>query len=188
MGWTIQNLHEITQNREETAILTKKNYSLTIFYNVTEPAKLEFYDRTEPSETKQALQKITQAYFGKARLLTTRRPDIILELNGDDIKDYLVCEVKYTTSTDYVVEGIYQTLHYLYDLKRKEDVTYFFQNSLGRGYNAMVIAHHLSSTVNRNRPINNANLKVKLFDYNDLVLTDNVVKYLEKFFEPYNLM
>ncbi len=188
MGWTPQKLQVITQKREETAILKKNDCTLTIFYNVADPAKLEFYDRTEPKETKQALKEISQAYFGKAKLVTTRRPDIIIELNGKGIKDYLLCEVKYTPHENYIVEGISQTLHYLYDLKREADRTYFFQNSLGRGYNAMVIAHYLPPTVNTNRHIDNSNLKVKLFDYNDLILTINVVKYLEKFFEPYNLI
>lgn len=187
IGWKVRKFEEITADRGETAVLKQGEYEIRMFYNVTDPARLKFYNRTEPKETKKALQEIIKSYFGKKRP-TTRRPDIILELRYEQtVKDYVVFEVKYTSSDDYVVEGVYQALHYLYDLRREEERDYFFKKSLGKGYNAAVIAYKLSPNICRNDKIENENLKVKLLDYEDLLDHTALIAFFRKFFEHQDL-
>jgi len=191
MGWEIKKLKEITRQRNETAVLTKGNFIINIFYNVT--GGLEFYSRKEPEQTKKALEKITKAYFGKERRLTTRRPDIIVELLcGETYKDYIVLEVKYTENDEYIVEGIYQALHYLYDLTREGKKRQFFwgKTLLGKGYNGAVIAYKLPEVVRERKAVTleNKKLKIKLFEFSDLKQYDTLKRFFEKSLEPYGLV
>ena len=189
IGWHVEKLEEIVADRGETAVLTQDEHEIRIFYNVTDPARLRFYDRAEPKETKKALQEITKSYFGKERQLTTRRPDIILEFRrGQVVKDYVVFEVKYTSNDDYVVEGVYQALHYLYDLKREDERVYFYKKSLGRGYNAAVIAYKLSPNIDKDNKVEDVNLKVKLLDFEDLADYTALIAFFRNFFEHQGLV
>jgi hypothetical protein len=191
-GWKIEKLREITINRNETAVLAheQSDYRIRVFYNVTEPAKLSFYDSTEPPITKRALNKITSAYFGEKKE-RTRRPDIILELaQGKVVKDYVVFEVKYTENMDYVVDGIYQALHYLFDLKRLRSQNYFFKRELGNGYNAGVIAYRLdlSPSCDKIDQLGNKSLKVKLFDFTDLQDSEALNVFFHNFLKQHDLV
>lgn len=182
MHWKTIKLKEIRANRAETAVLVQDECEIRVFYNVTDPARLNFYSRTEPKETKKALQEITRSYFGTEKLDKTRRPDIILEFRSEQtVKDYVVFEVKYTRDDDYIIQGVYQTLHYLYDLKREKEKGYFFKKSLGRGYNAAVITRELSSSIHKDNSMEDANLKVKLLDYKDLVDGTTLITFFKKF-------
>jgi len=71
--------------------------------------------------------------------------------------------------------------------EEKEEEEYFFKKSLGRGYNAAVIARELSSSIHKDNNIEDANLKVKLLDYKDLVDGTTLITFFEKFFEGQDL-
>ena len=146
-------------------------------------AALEFYDRCEPKIVKNELEKATEACFGKSSR-DTRRPDIILQLklNGKII-DYLVFEVNYSTDKDYIIQGMNQALHYLYDM-RHTGQNYFFKGGLGRGYNAAVLAYR-TNTIQENKSVIGRNdLKVKLFQYEDLLEENEILEeFLHSFFE-----
>jgi len=179
MGWEVVKLKEITKERNETVVLRKGKSQICIFYNVT--GNLQFFDRTEPFEIKNALNLITQAYFGSAKQDMTRRPDIIIELSTDGlVKDYILLEVKYTENEDYTVAGISQALHYLYDLKKEASI--FFGANLGNGYNAAVIAYKLPKTAVKTDRLENQKLKVKIFDFDDLRNHADLKEFFEKCF------
>jgi len=191
MGWEIKELAEITRHRKETAILTKENFMLKIFYNVT--GELQFISRAEPKPTKKALREITEAYFGRERKITTRRPDIILELSrGKKPEDYIVLEIKYTQNDQYAVDGIYQALHYLYDLTQRGESYSFFRgkNILGKGYNGAVVTFVLPEIIRERKSENleNRNLKIKLFDFDDMKKYNPLRRFFEKTFERYDLV
>ena len=97
-------------------------------------------------------------------------------------KDYLVIEVKYTKDKDYIIQGISQALHYLWDLQKRKK--YFFRDTLGDGYNAAVIAREIHDEIKKEEHLENQELKVKLFDFNDLVKDNKPLEiFLQKFLE-----
>jgi hypothetical protein len=183
MEWKVKKLAEIVRERNETAILTQGNFEIRIFYNVT--GRLTFLDRAEPQKTKDALAESTQAFFGEKTADTTRRPDIIIELLCDGVsKDYAIFEVKNTREKEYIVQGMYQALHYLYDLKGIEEKHYFYGDTLGRGYNSAVIAFQLPKDTKKIEGLENGDLKVKLLDFSDLSQDSTHLRFfLGKFLE-----
>ena len=94
---------------------------------------------------------------------------------------YLLFEIKNTEDSEYIIEGAYQALHYLYDLK--EGGTYFFGKTFGNGYNAAVVAFKLNLQPNRTEITNNPALKIKLLDYTDLVERNALNLFINKFLE-----
>jgi len=182
LGWEVIKLKEITKERNETAVLRKGQLQISIFYNVT--GDLEFLDTTEPPEIRDALNLITKAYFENVKQDTTRRPDIIIELAmGGLAKDYILLEVKYTENEDYMVAGLSQALHYLYDLKKETGK--IFGASLGNGYNAAVIAYKLPKTVVKTGKLDHQELKVKLLDFDDLMNGETLKLFFEKCLDTY---
>jgi hypothetical protein len=182
IDWQIEKISEIRREREETAILSKDGQTITVFYNVTEAAKLLFSDRTEPSVIKKAQAKIAGAYFGKEKLDTSRRPDIILEFTNENKPNYLVFEIKNTRIAGTIEQGVYQALHYLYDIslvrKRAKPV---FGNTLGNGYNAAVIAYKFPTELKKDNNLDDPLLKVKIFESADLRQPEQIKKFLLKF-------
>ncbi len=133
-------------------------------------------------EIKDALADITESYFGRSLLDTTKRPDIIIEFSSEkSARKYILLEVKYTEERDYLVSGLSQTLHYLYEVEREQQK--IFGASLGNGYNAAVIAYKLPQGTARTGKLDQQNLKVKLFDFDDLMEGDALKAYLEKWIE-----
>lgn len=185
MGWKIQKISEITQNREETAILQSNNRTITVFYNVTDPANLFFIDLLEPAEIKEAQQRIARAYFEKTLLDTSRRPDIILEIVHNGKRNYLVFEIKYSRRSETIERGIYQALHYLYDISVVKGEP-FFEYTLGNGYNAAVIAYRFPENIKKDNNVKNSKLKVKLFESLDLKNTADIKQFLGKFIASVN--
>jgi Holliday junction resolvase len=183
LGWEVIKLKEITKERNETAVLRKGQFQISIFYNVT--GDLEFLDTTEPPEIKDALNLITKTYFGRQLQDTTRRPDIIIELaSNGSVRDYILIEVKYTKEEDYVVSGLNQVLHYLYDLRNASGK--FFASNLGRGYNAAVITYKLPESAEKTGKLDNQQLKVKLLDFDDLKNFESLKVFLERCLKNHN--
>ena len=76
-----------------------------------------------------------------------------------------------------------QALHYLYDMRHKGQ-KYFFNGELGRGNNAAVLAYR-ASTIQENKSfIGRTDLKVKLFQYEDLLAENEILEeFLHSFLE-----
>lgn len=72
---------------------------------------------------KELFPKIKQRY----NYLFNGRPDIIIEIRSKDnmkVKKVVLCEVKYTTSQDYAIEGLKELLEYINFVKMKINNNY----------------------------------------------------------------
>jgi Holliday junction resolvase len=100
------------------------------------------------------------------------------------VKDYILIEVKYTKEENYVVSGLNQVLHYLYDLRNASGK--FFASNLGMGYNAAVITYKLPESAEKTGKLDNQQLRVKLLDFDDLKDFASLKLFLERCLENHN--
>lgn len=86
-------------------------------------------------------QSVAESYFRERELrLSTGRPDVIvLEVRSEEGRQYLVTEVKNSTSYDTVRSGIKETLEYLAFLRQDNDLVFADEQPFGTGWNGVLV-------------------------------------------------
>ncbi|MEF8799802.1 MAG: hypothetical protein V5A38_01825 [Halolamina sp.] len=86
-------------------------------------------------------QSVAESYFQDRELrLSTGRPDVIvLEVRSEEERQYLVTEVKNSTSYDTVRSGIKETLEYLAFLRQDGDLVFEDGTPFGTGWNGVLV-------------------------------------------------
>ena len=111
-----------------------------------EPAPFEKPDgdlsRTE--RVQREAREVAETYFRDREFRSvTGRPDVIvLEIETDDTREYLVTEVKHSTRVETVKQGIRETLEYLAFLRQDGEFVYddgFF----GSGWNGVLVVQDI---------------------------------------------
>lgn len=93
--------------------------------------------------------RTAQQYFKNERLGShTGRPDVIvIEIERDGEREYLVTEVKYSTRQETIQDGITETLEYLAFLKQNDEFVFDEDtNYLGTGWNGVLVVKDIEST------------------------------------------
>lgn len=90
-------------------------------------------------------QAVAEAYFTNRDIQrSTGRPDVIvLEIHGDDGREYLVTEVKNSTNYDTIRTGIKETLEYLAFLRQDRELVYDDDAMFGNGWNGVLVIQDL---------------------------------------------
>ena len=90
-------------------------------------------------------REIVERYFEDERFeLHTNRPDVIvLEIQHEDGYEYLITEVKYSTSTETVKRGVKETLEYLAFLRRDEQLVFTDDAPFGSGWNGVLVVQDM---------------------------------------------
>jgi len=86
-------------------------------------------------------QSVAESYFQERELrLSTGRPDVIvLEVRRETERQYLVTEVKNSTSYDTVRSGIKETLEYLAFLRQDGELVFDDEQPFGTGWNGILV-------------------------------------------------
>lgn len=146
--FTIKTIESGTQ---EIATLDSENRELVLYHdNSARDRGLSFVPeefeqpRSELSRAgviQRETQSIAEAYFKNRKLRrSTGRPDVIvLEINSTAGREYLVTEVKNSTSYDTIRSGIKETLEYLAFLRQDEKLVYGDDEVFGSGWNGVLV-------------------------------------------------
>jgi hypothetical protein len=105
LGWKEKRVGLIGGNSRVVSILKKNESEIKVYFQ-----KLP-YLMTVKSQYGDIM-----ADYGLSEKL--RRPDIILEISGNDSTDYFIIEVKRSRNRRYLVDGTYKLLGYLKDFER----------------------------------------------------------------------
>lgn len=90
--------------------------------------------------------RTARRYFNNPKLRSnTGRPDVIvIEIERDDRREYLITEVKYSTRQETIREGIKETLEYLAFLKQNDEFVFDAESDFhGSGWNGVLVIQDL---------------------------------------------
>lgn len=93
-----------------------------------------------------------QSYFEESQFRShTGRPDVIvLEINREESKEYLITEVKNSRRQETVRQGIKETLEYLVFLQQNSEFVFGAEtNFLGSGWNGVLVVQDIRGTETR---------------------------------------
>lgn len=90
-------------------------------------------------------RRIIERYFEQDRFERhTNRPDVIvLEIRHEDEYEYLITEVKNSTSTETIQRGVKETLEYLAFLRRDDVIVFDEDSPFGSGWNGVLVVQDI---------------------------------------------
>lgn len=95
---------------------------------------------SRPEEVQKATKEVMESYFNKEENEHTGRPDVIvLELRDEEKQEYLITEVKNSTNTKTVRQGIKETLEYLAFMKDDGEWKNSDENLFGSEYSGVLV-------------------------------------------------
>lgn len=109
------------------------------------PTEKDNSDLTRSELIKIESQRVLEQYFLERDFeQQTNRPDVIvLEIRHDDTYEYLVTEVKNSTTSQTIREGVQETLEYVAFLRKNEELV-FSDSPFGTGWNGILIVQDLA--------------------------------------------
>lgn len=116
---------------------------------VSTPEEKSDEDLTRSELVHRMTQSVVSDYFGREFTNSTGRPDVIvLEIVSEDEfeYEYLITEVKNSTSVDTIRQGIKETLEYLAFLRVNDEYVYsgeLPEEYFGSGWNGMLVIQDL---------------------------------------------
>jgi len=108
---------------------------------VPEPIEKHDAELTRSEQIDRQAREIVENYFtDKGFQLQTNRPDIIiLEVQHDEGYEYLITEVKNSTSEQTVKSGVTETLEYLAFLRQENKLVFDTDTPFGSGWNGVLV-------------------------------------------------
>lgn len=102
-------------------------------------------DLTRSERIQRESRKVVERYFTEDRFeLHTNRPDVIvLEIRHEDQYEYLITEVKHSTSTETIQRGVKETLEYLAFLRRDDLLVFDADSPFGSGWNGVLVVQDI---------------------------------------------
>ena len=90
-------------------------------------------------------RNVVEQYFKDQRMeLHTNRPDVIvLEIQHEKDYEYLITEVKYSTSVETVKRGVKETLEYLAFLRQDDRLVFTDDSPFGSGWNGVLVVQDM---------------------------------------------
>lgn len=141
----------IESGSQEIARIDSENRELVLYHDnsagdrglsfVPEEFELPRQDLSRAGIIQRETQSVAEAYFTDRELRqSTGRPDVIvLEIDTEDGREYLVTEVKNSTSYDTIRGGIKETLEYLAFLRQNDDLVHGDGEIFGNGWNGVLV-------------------------------------------------
>lgn len=114
---------------------------------VPEPIEKQDAELTRSEQIDRQAREIVENYFtDKGFQLQTNRPDIIiLEVQHEEGYEYLITEVKNSTSERTVKKGVTETLEYLAFLRQENELVFDPDTPFGSGWNGVLVVQDFES-------------------------------------------
>lgn len=118
-----------------------RSRGLSFLSDVPEKSREEL-SRTELVERESL--RVANTYFEDEQFQdATGRPDVIvLEIEAEDEREYLITEVKHSSRPETVRKGIEETLEYLAFLRQDDDIVYE-ESTFGTGWNGVLVVQDI---------------------------------------------
>ncbi|MCD2204536.1 hypothetical protein [Halobacterium sp. KA-6] len=183
-------LETITRGRQEVARFTGEKDIVLYHDNSAIDRGLSFRTGVDSAEDVQSrtdrvqlvAQKVASDYFNTDFQNHTGRPDIIvLEVQTEDGYDYLITEVKNSTRTKTIRQGIKETLEYVAFLRLNNNFVFEDPNNediFGDGWNGLLVIQDLdtqTASINEQQHNEINILQASELDNNLHQLLDNLV-------------
>ena len=148
----------IESGKQEVARIKSENGTDVVLYHdssandrdlsfIPEPIEKLDAELTRSEQIHRQAREIVENYFtDKGFQLQTNRPDIIiLEVQHENRYEYLITEVKNTTSEQTVKKGITETLEYLAFLRQENNLVFDTDTPFGSGWNGVLVVQDFSN-------------------------------------------
>lgn len=148
----------IESGKQEVARIESENGTDVVLYHdssandrdlsfVPEPIEKPDAVLTRAEQIHRQAREVVENYFtDKGFQLHTNRPDIIiLEVQRDEGYEYLITEVKNSTSEQTVKKGVTETLEYLAFLRQKNELVFDTDDPFGSGWNGVLVIQDFES-------------------------------------------
>lgn len=102
-------------------------------------------DLTRAEQIQRESRRVIQHYFDDQQFyLQTNRPDVIvLEVQHEDSRKYLITEVKYSSRPETIHQGVTETLEYLAFLRQDDELVFGDDSPFGSGWNGVLVVRDL---------------------------------------------
>lgn len=150
-------MRTIEAAKQEVARLSRDGVDIVLYHdNSGRDRNLSFLSdvSSKPRDTlsrtelvQREARTVANTYFENDHFSTeTGRPDVIvLEVDAEDKREYLITEIKHSTRPETIRTGIKETLEYLAFLRQDEEIVYE-DPPFGSGWNGVLVVQDLEDT------------------------------------------